>query len=103
MRERYGAFINGFKNAGIVPTSASAYAWDPVTIIVSAFGRLGPDATAEQVRDYIANLRNFAGINGSYDFGHGDQHGLLNSTVLLRWSPSLSDAVTASDPGGKPL
>jgi branched-chain amino acid transport system substrate-binding protein len=103
MRERYGAFINGFKNAGIVPTSASAYAWDPVTIIVSAFGRLGPDATAEQVRDYIANLRNFAGINGSYDFGHGDQHGLLNSTVLLRWSPSLSDAVAASDPGGKPL
>jgi branched-chain amino acid transport system substrate-binding protein len=103
MRKRYVAFVTGFKNAGIVPTSTSAYAWDPVTIIVSAFGRLGPDATADQIRNYIANLHDFAGINGSYDFGHGDQHGLVNSTVLLKWSPSLSDAVAASKPGGKPL
>ena len=33
--------------------------WDPAMIVVSALRKLGPDATATQIRDYIAGLRGF--------------------------------------------
>ena len=53
-RNAYAAFIAAFKAAGVVPTTTSAYAWDPANIVVSAFKQIGPDATAAQIRDYIA-------------------------------------------------
>lgn len=103
MRKAYDAFLVGFKNAGVVPTSMSGYSWDPTAIVVSAFNKVGFDATADQIRNYIANLQDFAGINGTYDFRR-DQHGLGNdSTILVKWSPATGDIIAASQPGGKPL
>jgi ABC-type branched-subunit amino acid transport system substrate-binding protein len=95
--------VSGFKAAKMVPTSSSGYSWDPTAIVVSAYGKIGLDATAEQIRDYIANLHSYAGINGTYDFNR-DQHGLGNdSTVVVKWSPATGDIVAASQPGGRPL
>jgi branched-chain amino acid transport system substrate-binding protein len=103
MRKAYDTFVSGFKAAKIVPTSSSGYSWDPTAIVVSAYGKIGLDATAEQIRDYIANLRDYTGINGTYDFGR-DQHGLgSDSTVVVKWSPATGGIVAASQPGGKPL
>jgi branched-chain amino acid transport system substrate-binding protein len=103
-RSAYAAFVAAFKAAGVVPTTTSAYAWDPTSIVISAFKRIGPDATAEQIRDYIVNLHDFAGVNGMYDFRPGDQHGLgTDSVVVVKWSPTAGQVAAASQRGGKPL
>lgn len=103
-RNANAAFIAAFKAAGVVPTTTSAYAWDPTNIIISALKQAGPDATAVQIRDYIMNLHGFGGINGTYDFRSGDQHGLgIDSVVLVKWSPAAGAVTAASQPGGKPL
>ena len=97
------AFVSIRKSASVVPTSMSGYSWDPTAIVVSAFQKLGPEATAEQIRAYIAGLQDFAGIDGTYDFRR-DQHGLGNdSAIVVKWSPAKEDIVAASRPGGKPL
>ena len=36
--------------------------------MIDAYRRLGTDATAEQVRNYLLGLRGWAGIDGVYDF-----------------------------------
>ncbi len=103
-RNAYAAFNEAFKGAGITPTTTSAYAWDPTSIVMSALKRIGPDATSAQIRDYIANLHGFGGVNGSYDFRTGDQHGLgPDSVVVVKWSPSAGAVTAASGTGGKPL
>jgi branched-chain amino acid transport system substrate-binding protein len=103
-RNAYATFVAAFKSAGVVPTTTSAYAWDPMNIVVSAFKQVGPDATSTQIRDYIANLHDFGGVNGSYDFRSGDQHGLgTDSVVVVKWSPAAGAVTAASGTGGKPL
>jgi branched-chain amino acid transport system substrate-binding protein len=103
-RNAYATFTGAFKSAGVVPTTTSAYAWDPVNIVVSAFKQIGPDATATQIRDYIAGLHDFGGVNGTYDFRTGDQHGLgVDSVVLVKWSQAAGAVTAASQTGGKPL
>jgi branched-chain amino acid transport system substrate-binding protein len=103
-RSAYAAFVGAFKSAGVVPSSLSAYAWDPMNIVISAFKQAGPDATSTQIRDYIANLHDFGGVNGSYDFRLGDQHGLgTDSVVVVKWSPAAGAVTAASQTGGKPL
>jgi branched-chain amino acid transport system substrate-binding protein len=103
-RNAYATFTGAFKSAGVVPTTTSAYAWDPLNIVVSAFKQIGPDATATQIRDYIAGLHDFGGVNGSYDFRTGDQHGLgVDSVVLVKWSQAAGAVTAASQTGGKPL
>jgi branched-chain amino acid transport system substrate-binding protein len=103
-RNASAAFNAAFKADGAVPTTTSAYAWDPTNIVVSAFKQIGPNATATQIRDYIAGLHDFGGVNGTYDFRPGDQHGLgIDSVVLVKWSPAAGAVTAASQPGGKPL
>ncbi len=95
MRKAYDAFVGGFKAAGVVPTTMSGYSWDPTAIVVSAYSKLGFDPTADQIRNYIANLQDYAGINGTYDFRR-DQHGLGNdSAIVVKWSPTTGDIVAA--------
>ena len=40
---------------------AHALAWDPVLILVDALRHVGPNASAQQVRDYILSSRNWPG------------------------------------------
>jgi branched-chain amino acid transport system substrate-binding protein len=103
-RNAYATFVGAFKSAGVVPSSLSAYAWDPMNIVIAAFKQAGPDATSTQIRDYIANLHDFGGVNGSYDFRDGDQHGLgTDSVVVVKWSPAAGAVTAASQIGGRPL
>lgn len=103
-RNAYAAFVAAFKAAAVVPTTLSAFAWDPANIVVSAFKKFGPDASSAQIRDYIAKLHDFGGVNGTYDFRSGDQHGLgTDSVVVVKWSPAAGAVAAASQTGGKPL
>jgi branched-chain amino acid transport system substrate-binding protein len=98
-------FYQALDAAGVKPNAAYSYTWDLARIIVSGLRKLGPNATPEQLREYIANLRGFAGISGAYDFSIGDQHGLTqDSQIILRYDPSVPGAQrVVSQQGGAPL
>lgn len=77
--------------------------WDPGQIVVSALRALGPDATAEQIRSYIANLRGFVGIAGRYDFTKVPQRGVsAENAYVVRWDAPGDRFVPVSRGGGVP-
>ena len=78
--------------------------WDPAQILVAALRKLGTDATAAQVREFIAGQRSFIGANGRYDFVTAPQRGLDGSnSIVVRWDPAKGTWVGASKLGGAPL
>jgi len=78
--------------------------WDPMMMIVAGLRKIGPQATATQIRDYILGLHGFPGIMGSYDFRRGDQRGLdPKSTGAVRWDKATGKFIVMSKPGGTPL
>ncbi len=104
IRDRVAAFSSAFKAIGVAPAGLHVLSWDAPNIVLSALRAIGPNATAEQLRNYVANLHGFVGINGTYDFRSGDQHGLgPDAVVIVKWDPSKGDVVPVSDLGGKPL
>ena len=83
------------------PEFLSTLVWDPTQIVFEALQAVGPDATAAQLRAYIAALHSWVGINGVYDFRDGSQRGIgPNTCVIDRWVPSESRFVAVSRPGG---
>jgi|HubBroStandDraft_6_1064221.scaffolds.fasta_scaffold126511_2 branched-chain amino acid transport system substrate-binding protein len=97
-------FFEVFKAANAKPDIAATLAWDPTMIVIDALRHLGPDATAQQVRDYIANLKGFAGINGVYDFAKSPQRGLdVQSAIVTLWSPAHQTWELVSKPTGIPI
>ena len=74
-------------------------------MLVDALRKLGPNATAAQLRDYLSNLRGWTGANGVYDFRSGNQRGLggAGAALIVRWDPSREAFVGVSKFGGDPL
>ena len=104
LRDQIDTFYAAFKAVGAAPTPDSGQAWDPALIVLSGLRKLGPNATAAQLRDYIATLHGFAGSSGFYDFRSNDGHGLASDAVIfVRWDPKKGDFVNASRRGGAPL
>lgn len=94
-------YFNAFRAAGLTPGFTNNLAWDPAMIVVSALRAIGPDASAEQIRAYIAGLRSWTGINGTYDFVERPQRGIgVNSTVIDQWDTAKGTFVVVSKPGG---
>ncbi|MDF2118674.1 ABC transporter substrate-binding protein [Roseiarcaceae bacterium H3SJ34-1] len=92
------------KAINVAPDNMSALAWDPAKIVLSALRRLGPNATGEEVRSYVANLSGFAGVNGLYDFRATSQRGLNNmNAVMSRWDGTVHNWIAVSKPTGLPL
>jgi branched-chain amino acid transport system substrate-binding protein len=97
-------FFDTFKAANEKPDIAATIAWDPTMIVIDALQHLGPNATAQQVRDYIGALKGFAGINGVYDFPKIPQRGLdVQAAVVTLWSPTEQTWQLVSKPTGIPL
>jgi branched-chain amino acid transport system substrate-binding protein len=96
----YGAYrAVGIKN----PEATELASWDSAQIVVAGLRKLGATATAAQLRDYIANLHGFVGINGIYDFSL-DQHGLTDkSVVVVQWNEKAHKGMVVSGPGGSGL
>jgi branched-chain amino acid transport system substrate-binding protein len=79
-------------------------AWDPAMIVIDTLRHLGANATAQQVRDHIASLKGYAGINGIYDFAKIPQRGLdVQAAVMTLWSPAHQTWELVSKPTGIPL
>lgn len=91
-------------SASLKPDNATGTAWDPALIVVDALRKLGPKATAKQIRNFIDNLTDFPGINGFYNFKKVPQRGLgISSAVIVRYDPKHLRWVWMSKPGGSPL
>ena len=105
LRKAFLAFYQAFAADGKKAEPGSAPSvWDSSSIVLSALRQLGPNATANDIRQYILNLRDFAGTDGLYDFSSGDQHGLSDkSVVLTAFNPKTQEFVAVSAGGGVPL
>lgn len=97
-------FFDTYNAANAKPDLGATLAWDPTMIVIDALQHLGPNATAQQVRDYIGGLKGFAGINGVYDFPKIPQRGIdVQAAVITLWNPTAQTWQLVSKPTGIPL
>ena len=79
-------------------------AWDPALVLVTALEQLGPDASAQKLRDYLVHLKGWIGANGPYDYVANPQRGVGGeNVVMVRWDAQSKSVVAASNFGGDPL
>jgi len=98
------AWDAAYKAAGINPDVASAHPWDPLMIVVEGLRKFGPNATAQQLRDYVGHLKGYAGINGVYDFEREAQRGLtVTDAIVTTWDATKKTWVPVSEPAGAPM
>jgi branched-chain amino acid transport system substrate-binding protein len=92
---------------GMKPDNNTADTWDAALITVAGLRQLGTDATAAQLRDWTLGLKDFAGIDGIYDFTKYPERGLADDTsIIVRYDPSGPDGARwqwVSKIGGAPL
>lgn len=104
VKEAKAQFYAAFKGTDIKPDNAAALAWDPTLITFEALRKLGPDATAEQLRTYLSGLKGFAGVKGIYDFAAAPQRGLTEDNVVItRWDPAAQEWTVVSKSRGVPF
>lgn len=97
-------FYAALDKAKVKADNMAALSWDPGIIVVAALRALGPKATAEQVRDWIANQTDFPGINGLYNFKEVPQRGLtVKNAVVTLWDPAAQNWKVVSEPTGVPV
>jgi branched-chain amino acid transport system substrate-binding protein len=94
-------YFDAFKTIGVKPNLAHTLAWDPTMLVLDGLRKLGPDASAEALNDFIQHQSAWVGINGVYNFTTGSQRGLgIDAVVIDRWDPSKGDFVVVSKSGG---
>jgi branched-chain amino acid transport system substrate-binding protein len=102
VKDAQDQYFNAFKAAGFRPDVLNAIGWDPIMIVVDAYHHIGPDATAQQLRDFVDNLHGYAGTSGIYDFGDAEQRGLtINALIIDKWDPAKQEFAPASKAGGE--
>lgn len=102
-RAALSAFNEAVTGPDVRPDQILAGTWDPLMLLVSALRKLGPTATAAQLRQYVAGTKRWAGVLGIYDFPAIPQRGLdASSVVIIRWDAAKSIWYAVSRPGGSP-
>lgn len=92
------------KERNVSPDISTTVAWDTGLLVADAFRKLGPKATAAQMRDYIRSLTDFAGIDGIYNFkAHYDRGLGPDSATVVTYDPTGKRWKWLSKPGGAPL
>lgn len=91
-RAAQSAFFGAFKAAGIRPEYGHVLAWDPSMLVIDALRKVGPDASAQQLHDYIEQLHDWYGDSGAYDFRTYPQRGLgQGAAVVYEWITAKHD------------
>jgi len=104
VRQAVEAFGQALTADGVRPEYMASTSYDPALILVGALRKLGTNASAAQLRAYIAGLRGFPGATGMYDFRDAPQRGLGQGAVMVvRWDRPKTGWVAVSKPGGTPL
>ena len=103
-KSAYDAYVAAMTAHGVPVDCLQSLAWDPALILTTALRHVGTNATADQLRAYLATMSNVAGVNGTYDFKRVPQRGLDDrAVVIIRWNEANSTWVPASKIGGAPL
>jgi branched-chain amino acid transport system substrate-binding protein len=104
VEEQQKRLYAAFAAANVKPDTMAALAWDPAAIVVEALRKVGPKATAAQLKEYVAGQTSFPGINGIYDFKSVPQRGLtVKNALVTRWDPAAGAWIVVSEPTGTPL
>lgn len=94
-------FNNVITAVGGHPSDAYGLTWDPMQLLVGALKKLGVNASAKEILNYMQNLHGVAGIDGTYNTSVSDHRGLVTSDLYVAtWSGTGLTAV--SGPGGVP-
>ena len=102
VRAQVTTFDDAIAKVGGHPSVAWGLSWDPAQLLIGAIKKLGVDATATQIQNYMQHLSNVPGIFGMYNSSVTDHRGLAASdeTVTL-WNGNSFTPV--SGPAGVPL
>lgn len=97
-------FYAAYQAEGAAPDAAANHGWGPAMTVIDALRKLPADATAAQVRDYLAKQTSYAGINGVYDFEKVPQRGLsVQNAIVTRWDAAQQRWEPVSKATGIPL
>lgn len=97
------AYFDQLATTGQRADTGSESIWDSTMIVVNALRKVGPNATGEQLRNYISHLK-FAGVSGLYDFEKEPQRGVgRDSGIISHWNPDRKVFEPASALGGRPI
>ena len=97
-------FYAAYKAEGAAPDAAANHGWGPAMTVIDALRKLPENATAAQVRDYLAKQTSYAGINGVYDFQKVPQRGLsVQNAIVTRWDAAQQRWEPVSKATGIPL
>jgi branched-chain amino acid transport system substrate-binding protein len=103
-KDAYNTYVAAMRAHDVPVDCLQSLGWDPALLLTTALRRVGTNASAEQLRAYLAGMRNVAGVNGTYDFRRVPQRGLDDrAVVIIRWNAANNTWVPASKPGGAPL
>jgi branched-chain amino acid transport system substrate-binding protein len=101
VRDKQSVYFREYAKIGAKPDFPSNAAWDPTWLVLDGFKKLGFDASAEQMRDFIRSQHDWAGIDGVYDFRDPEQRGIgPMGDAMFRYDPGNVAFVPASKPGG---
>ena len=104
VRRTIAAYQDAFKPTGVRPDEGQSLSWDAALLVIDALKRYGTTASATQIRDYLAGVHGWTGVNGVYDFGRIPQRGVgIDWLVMVRWDKTNNALVAVSKPGGMPL
>jgi branched-chain amino acid transport system substrate-binding protein len=104
LKKAVQTFNDAFKVTGIPPGAGENQVWDLTLLAVAGLQKLGPDATPEQLRDAIVDVRGYTGIYGPFDFKTNPGRGVgIDGVIIQRWDPTKDVFVGLSRPGGAPL
>jgi branched-chain amino acid transport system substrate-binding protein len=99
VKQTQQAFFSAMQAANIKPEIGHTLAWDPALVVVDALRQLGPDASASQLRDYIAGLTQTPGVDGLHNYKNAPQRGLtVSNVVVTRWDAGQGTWVLISPP-----
>jgi len=106
VRDSIKGMYAALKAADIPVDFVGGNTWDPPLLVVDGLRHLPPNANYAQLRTWILEQRNWAGVCGNYDFsnGPGAQRGLtVKDTLIVRWDATKQHWDAVSKMGGVPL
>ncbi|UFN51529.1 ABC transporter substrate-binding protein (plasmid) [Roseomonas sp. OT10] len=97
-------FYTAMNAAKVAIDIRAGLSWDAGNLMVDALRKLGPSATAAQVKEYMEGLTDWAGISGVYNFRQSPSRGLgPANAIITRWDPAARLWAVVSSAGGGPL
>jgi branched-chain amino acid transport system substrate-binding protein len=104
MKRRQQVLDETMKAVAARVDAASGTVFDVGSMVVDALRKFGPDASADQIRQYISGLTGYSGSAGVFDFKRTPQRGLtVNDLVMVRYDPEKGTFFQVSRLGGEPL